>query len=595
MVESEAFRVNADQWSSFDGYEPLRTDTREIRLLTLWIDGGSNQVTGTLNHCRIATRPSFFALSYYWGAPPPICDLRSIRVSDCDVLVRPTIHAFLLQLCAHFGEVTVWLDVLCINQKDVEERNRQVSLMSDIFQAARGVYAWLGESTTDTDYAFDAITGGIVSSSIQQSLFRSAMHQLLNRPYWTRVWVIQEVVLARDVWLFCGRRKCSLQDFTEKVLEDDHDEPEDSLEYRPALVETSTLIVQPMPGASGLLNFSDAGRGRFMRLISERRKYRAKPGRQKLVDLVASLHHNECSDPRDRLFGYCGIASDGREITIDYSSTLVDLSFACLLRGALHEHSEQQMQRLKGLFYSYDALLLQPYNTKPLIACVDILKWMRMTPQDLETSLEHDHRDNIIVLGRPNQQLRNRAAGTGWQTIAVSFELGPKPTERELKIHLKPHPSNPRKLLVQTMRLSDEGTMVRLDESLLKDSFEICARRHHQPAVCTGHTFSPVPIHLSRAALVLITMYWLAVTPPSGLMAHFARIKAGELEERLCHCVTELVPFLPRSFLGPRLSAGTVAQLPKLGLQITNAKELGPVRDPSGMNVRRRGRVEYRA
>ena len=144
MVEPEAFRVNADQWPSFDSYEPLRTDTREVRLLTLTLDKGSNQVAGALNHSRLATRPSYFALSYYWGAPPPVCDLRSIRVNDCEVLLRPTIHAFSLPLCIHFGEVTVWLDVLCINQKDVEERNRQVSLMSDIFQAARGVLrvAW---------------------------------------------------------------------------------------------------------------------------------------------------------------------------------------------------------------------------------------------------------------------------------------------------------------------------------------------------------------------------------------------------------------------------------------------------------------------
>lgn len=332
-----------------------------------------------------------------------------------------------------------------------------------------------------------------------------------------------------------------------------------------------------------------------MRLMSERQRYRERGRRQQLVNLVASLHHNECSDPLDRVFGYCGIAADGHEYKIDYSSTLLDLSFRILLRNPLQEHSEQQMQRLKGVFYRYDAFLLQPYNTKPLIACAEVLKWMRMSNRDLETSLAHDPKDNIVVLGRPNQQPRHRAARTGWQTIALSFELGARPTDRELKIDLEPHSSNPRKLLVQTMRLSDGGTTVRLDESGLQDCFEICSRhRHERTLVCSGHTFCPVPIHLSRAALVLMTTYWLGMTPPAGLMAHFARIQAGDFEERLCNCVTDLVPFTPRqSLLGLRLNAETEAQLPRLGLQMTRAKEMGPVRDPSGMNARRLGRVQY--
>ena len=51
----------------------------------------------------------------------------------------------------------VWVDAICINQKDVDEKNRQVSIMQEIYQRAKDVHIWLGDGNEDTGEAFNLI------------------------------------------------------------------------------------------------------------------------------------------------------------------------------------------------------------------------------------------------------------------------------------------------------------------------------------------------------------------------------------------------------------------------------------------------------
>jgi hypothetical protein len=117
----------------------------------------------------------------------------------------------------------LWIDALCINQHDIEERNAQVKNMSDIYEQASQVLVWLGKANSniekvidllDTVYAI-ALDTGEEKINFKKHIREDpdvfdrgawgAFYDLLSRPYWGRLWVIQEIDLS---WSFmsviCG-------------------------------------------------------------------------------------------------------------------------------------------------------------------------------------------------------------------------------------------------------------------------------------------------------------------------------------------------------------------------------------------------------
>ncbi|MCJ1232775.1 hypothetical protein MMC14_000729 [Varicellaria rhodocarpa] len=113
---------------------------------------------------------------------------------------------------------TLWIDAICINQDNIQERNEQVQLMRSIYRGAYRVLVYLGEESTDSVNAMNFILddhsrlgetcnrppmglGHGVLSSPQQV----ALDGLLERPWFERVWVLQEVWFAAEVEVLCGK------------------------------------------------------------------------------------------------------------------------------------------------------------------------------------------------------------------------------------------------------------------------------------------------------------------------------------------------------------------------------------------------------
>jgi hypothetical protein len=119
----------------------------------------------------------------------------------------------------HLGH-TVWADAICINQPNTQERDRQVSIMGCLYRRAHEVLAWLGEEADDSGKLFDYISspGGeslddhaamlkryISLFGKPDSLyFLSALAALFGREYWTRLWIVQEILLAQNITMYCG-------------------------------------------------------------------------------------------------------------------------------------------------------------------------------------------------------------------------------------------------------------------------------------------------------------------------------------------------------------------------------------------------------
>ena len=105
-------------------YSPLSESSDEIRVLTVEkADDESVPVRCKLDHMSLNEYPSYRALSYCWGDPNVT---RPIHVNGHEVQATTNLHEALQELRRH-GHIRLWVDALCINQSDIDERNRQVS------------------------------------------------------------------------------------------------------------------------------------------------------------------------------------------------------------------------------------------------------------------------------------------------------------------------------------------------------------------------------------------------------------------------------------------------------------------------------------
>lgn len=110
----------------------------------------------------------------------------------------------------------IWIDALSINQYDVHERNHQVSRMGDIYSQATRVVAWLGQDDNESRCGRIFLSGLSSSLSERYCLIDwvcqrrrheeqwQALNSLCSRSYWSRLWIIQEVLLASDLLIQCG-------------------------------------------------------------------------------------------------------------------------------------------------------------------------------------------------------------------------------------------------------------------------------------------------------------------------------------------------------------------------------------------------------
>lgn len=143
------------------------------------------------------------ALSYVWGAEEehnlrqpiyihsPYADGKNSNSSAGNfrcLLVTPNLHAALSHIRDRVMDRVLWIDAICINQEDNEEKGRQVQSMAKIYASANRVIVWLGEAAADTDGAFEALCRAAATGRIDPSACQT-IPALLQRPWFQRIWV----------------------------------------------------------------------------------------------------------------------------------------------------------------------------------------------------------------------------------------------------------------------------------------------------------------------------------------------------------------------------------------------------------------------
>jgi hypothetical protein len=189
-------------------YQPISAEMRRgIRVLYLLPSlGGDEPIRGRLVHVSLDHLPTFDALSYFWGRDR---SRHSVLIGGQPVAVTDNLHRILRAMCAQDQGQTpaLWVDAICIDQASVKERNHQVGLIGDIFRSAQEVVLCIGSGSRDNEKAIATLKTCTSSDYSKRSLSYEDLHsivQLLDSPFWTRMWVIQEVVFARRGTVLVG-------------------------------------------------------------------------------------------------------------------------------------------------------------------------------------------------------------------------------------------------------------------------------------------------------------------------------------------------------------------------------------------------------
>ncbi|GIZ37407.1 hypothetical protein CKM354_000085300 [Cercospora kikuchii] len=212
-------------------YTPLQDARSQIRLLKWRADSDPAGVHDLQTSVwDLDTAPAYIAISYTWG---PTVN-RPIVIDGISTSVRHNAYYALWQIRQLQPHCFVWIDSICINQQDDEEKSAQVAIIFQIFQEAVRVVACLGEHADDSHFLYATAKmlvphfreswerygtqlEGLFFGSYEQNttLWKldaptfqrliSACTRFFCRPYWSRLWIVQELAAAHHEVLFaCG-------------------------------------------------------------------------------------------------------------------------------------------------------------------------------------------------------------------------------------------------------------------------------------------------------------------------------------------------------------------------------------------------------
>jgi hypothetical protein len=147
-------------------YKPLDASKGEIRLIELVMDENDNNVCCEVITTTVNNAPAYEALSYTWGSQEGKVP---ILLNGQPLDVTPNLHVALTHLRRTFtlkynklhvatgDRRRLWIDAVCINQQDVDERNSQIRFMWSIYANAAQVLVWLGEEADNSAVGMEMV------------------------------------------------------------------------------------------------------------------------------------------------------------------------------------------------------------------------------------------------------------------------------------------------------------------------------------------------------------------------------------------------------------------------------------------------------
>ncbi|KAE8356092.1 heterokaryon incompatibility protein-domain-containing protein [Aspergillus coremiiformis] len=246
------------------------------------------------------------AISYTWGAP---AEKFPIRVERLHFKVTPNLRGVLSALRQEQDSQKLWVDAICINQKDRDEKKQQVGRMNLVYKQATRVVLWLGEPQDDSDLLFTQI----VKPGSEKEM--RAFENLSEREWFHRVWTIEEACLNPNTVFMCGKLTISFEEIRKNL---------------------STLPPH-------LVSNTHPGLAHFERL------YQLRTTSQRTY-LQAITHSRYCqtTKPSDFVYGILGLFNTPSLIPVDYTLDTADV-FQAFTKAVMQTEKSFSLLHALGL------------------------------------------------------------------------------------------------------------------------------------------------------------------------------------------------------------------------------------------------------
>jgi hypothetical protein len=289
-------------------YSSLDNPVGQIRLFKIEASNPNDVPSGSLEIFDLQRLPPYIALSYTWGTTD---NLKAINIQGQPYTVRRNLFEFLETyskiLSRGPGSFNLskpllpylWIDQLCINQKDTRERSSQTRMMCTIYQQAALVVAWLENAGRETDDAFFAIE--------QLRPQRHPLLQLASHQYWSRLWIVQELLLAKIIlvvtknWTlpFAKLSHYHLHWGSDVDRPGSHDPPITDYHHLLRLRKLETYI-----------------------MARQKIDHEVVASRLSFDQAIRQFCDNKCADSRDKVYGLLGVMKDEQIVRIDYTKSV---------------------------------------------------------------------------------------------------------------------------------------------------------------------------------------------------------------------------------------------------------------------------------
>ncbi|KAI9765064.1 MAG: hypothetical protein M1839_005621 [Geoglossum umbratile] len=303
--------------------------------------------------------PEYEALSYAWGDP----EVRTpIYMNGRMVLVTQNLYSALRTLRKADKDQVLWVDALCINQDDIQERSEQVERIEAIYQRAKETIMWLGDADKSSGKAMELLEklGGSAEQldsiewpeslswngprydlcygvgkrpeeflmkmglkhlesfglmeliDLKESDWEALENILTKRPYWTRLWVVQEVANSQKATIRCGSKSMSLDTLWYLPCIRSRGETESDLPAK-ELIDNSLILDNQF---KNLIKHPYA-------LVQQRRLSRhwsrslgMEDGNSSLLQILETFRGFQCTNPVDRIYALLGLPALDRDMPL---------------------------------------------------------------------------------------------------------------------------------------------------------------------------------------------------------------------------------------------------------------------------------------
>ncbi|KAI4862259.1 HET-domain-containing protein [Hypoxylon rubiginosum] len=274
----------------------------------------------------------YCALSYIWGSAEYTENIYEINVGGQCFYVRRNLYEFLTTSARNRVGGLLFIDAICINQLDSAERRAQVKEMARVYRNANLVVAWLGTpKTREQDDSLESLSQAGIDKHHSEFTAEQweGFRYLSYHPYWSRVWIVQEVLLARSVTIWCGHHVFPSRLFAgipsyaipspelrfsqsgrpqtvADAVSDSRSPAERIITHRERVVLRPILDPLAQGTAVGTLDEITAELTRPHTAVET---YHSRVP-DLIHEVIRKFGKLDCTDPRDKLYGFLGIIAD---------------------------------------------------------------------------------------------------------------------------------------------------------------------------------------------------------------------------------------------------------------------------------------------